>query len=102
MVQKQGFFRGENIFPYIYLHYIGLLEEWDFIRLKPRYSANLSAGPIWCLRASSSGACVAAGCENGKVSSLLYIIIYNALEICQFLLSDFGVEYLVNNGLFTC
>lgn len=46
----------------------GLLEEWDFIQLQPLYSGNLSAGPIWCLRASSSRTCIAAGCENGKVS----------------------------------
>lgn len=47
--------------------YLGTIEEWDFVRLQPFHSVNLSSGPIWCLKWDPSRMVIAAGCENGKV-----------------------------------
>lgn len=53
----------------------GAVQEWDLLQLKPASSLDAAGGAVWCMKASPHRSLLAAGCEDGRVSFLLPLLL---------------------------
>ncbi len=46
---------------------IGVVLEWDLVRLRPVHSEDSFGGAVWCMQANLQHSMLAVGSEDGQV-----------------------------------